>query len=99
MINELDGLAKGSKEGQYDTAEHAVMVRSGAESAIRFLEAEFESRGGHIRAMTSKGTTMDTIAFRSEESMETVSLKLLVARSQLRWMSPLLSLFLTLGQF
>ena len=74
MLNELDGLAKGSKVGQYDSAEHANMVRTNAEAAVKAIEAEFVARNSHCKAMTSKGTMMDTIAYRSEETVEVVSL-------------------------
>ena len=72
MLNELDGLAKGSKVGQYDSVEHANMVRSNAEAAVRTVEEEFAARNSHWKAMTSKGSMMDTIAFRSEETVEVV---------------------------
>ena len=67
VITELDGLSKGSKEGQYDSFEHAEKVRKRAQSTVEFLEREFEARNSHLRAITSKGNVMDTIAFRSEE--------------------------------
>lgn len=73
MINELDGLAKNLKESCYDTIEQAQMVRTAAEMAVEFLEAEFERRNHHLRAITSKGSTLDTIAFRSEEPQDAVS--------------------------
>ena len=68
VITELDGLAKGSRDGQYDTVEHADMVKSSAEATISFLEREFEKRNPCLRALTSKGTVMDTIAYRSEDT-------------------------------
>ena len=73
MINELDGLAKGSRVGQYDNAEHAATVKEGAIQAVSYLEAQFGARNQHLRALTSKGTPMDTISFRSEETSEDVS--------------------------
>ena len=68
VINELDGLAKGSREGQYDSQDHADKVTDRAGQTVQFLEAEFEQKNSHLKAQTSKGTTMETIAFRSEES-------------------------------
>ena len=44
------------------------MVRSIAEDSVEFLEKKFESRNPHLRAITSKGTILDTIAYRCEES-------------------------------
>jgi len=73
VINELDGLAKNLKESCYDSIEQAEMVRTAAELAVQFLEAEFERRNHHLRAITSKGSTLDTIAFRSEEPQDVVS--------------------------
>jgi hypothetical protein len=72
VINELDGLSKGCRDRQYEFAEHAEMVRTGAKSAMAYLEREFESRNSHLRALTSEGTVMDTIAFRSEQSRDVV---------------------------
>jgi protein SMG6 len=68
----LDGLAKGSREGQYDTLEHAEMVYTGAQRTIQFLEREFDNRNSHLRALTSKGSVMDTIAYRAEETTDEV---------------------------
>lgn len=74
VINELDGLSRGSRDRQYELAEHAEMVRSGAKTALGYLEQQFESRNSHIRALTSEGTVLDTIAFRSEQLKDTVRL-------------------------
>lgn len=71
-MNELDGLAKGSRAGQYDSLEHAQMVRANAEAAVRAVEAEFAARNSHWKALTSKGSMLDTIAYRSEETAEVV---------------------------
>ncbi|XP_070572544.1 telomerase-binding protein EST1A-like [Ptychodera flava] len=67
VINELDGLAKGSREGQYINAAHANRVQQGARAAISYLEDEFELYNNRIRAVTSRGSVLDTIAFRSED--------------------------------
>lgn len=68
MINELDGLAKGSKDGQNSTQQHANRVRKTSEESVQFLEAEFEKKNSHLKTQTSKGNILETIAFRSEES-------------------------------
>ena len=36
-------------------------------SAIDFLENEFSQRNPQVKTVTSKGTELDTIAFRSED--------------------------------
>jgi len=68
VINELDGLSKGARAQQYDSPDHATMVQSRAGAAIGWLETEFQARNPHLRAQTSKGSVMDTIAFRDEEA-------------------------------
>ncbi|XP_071789924.1 telomerase-binding protein EST1A-like [Asterias amurensis] len=67
VINELDGLSKGSLDNQYEDQSHAHKVQEGAEQAILCLEEKFEQRNKYLRALTSKGTVLDTIAYRSEE--------------------------------
>ena len=81
MINELDGLAKGSREGQYKDPIHAYQVKSCAASAMRYLEEQFELGNKHVRALTGKGTVMDTIMFRSEESSNKVGILSLIIHS------------------
>ena len=68
-MNELDGLAKGSRVGQYATAEHAAMVQRSAAAAVTFLEEQFASskQTSHLRILTAKGSVLHTIAYRSEE--------------------------------
>ncbi|XP_005096140.1 telomerase-binding protein EST1A [Aplysia californica] len=68
VINELDGLSRGARDQQYDSPDHANMVKTQASQAVQFLEAEFEVKNSHLRAQTAKGTVLETIAFRSEES-------------------------------
>ena len=48
------------------------MVKDGSEAAVLFLEAQFGKRNPNLRALTSKGSIMDTIAFRSEEAHQEV---------------------------
>lgn len=73
VINELDGLTLGARDHQYDSPNHAHMVKCQAQAAIEFLQAEFEQKNTHLRAQTSKGSILETIAFRSEESDSSVS--------------------------
>eukprot|EP00057_Strongylocentrotus_purpuratus_P028192 XP_011682666.1 PREDICTED: telomerase-binding protein EST1A isoform X1 [Strongylocentrotus purpuratus] len=68
VINELDGLARGSREGQYSDPHHAVKVQHGARYAVEYLEEEFANRNRYLRALTSKGSSLDNIRFRSEEA-------------------------------
>ena len=70
---ELDGLSRGSKDRHFDSAEHADMLRSSAQQAVAFLEHSFDARNSHLRALTAEGTTLDTIAFRSEQLKDSVS--------------------------
>ncbi|XP_067288844.1 telomerase-binding protein EST1A isoform X1 [Pseudorasbora parva] len=69
VITELDGLAKGqdSREGISNGA-HARQVQERARAAVMFLEKAFESRDPCIRALTSRGNTLESIAFRSEDT-------------------------------
>lgn len=69
VITELDGLAKGqdSREGVGNGA-HARQVQDRARAAVMFLEKAFESRDPSIRALTSRGNTLESIAFRSEDT-------------------------------
>ncbi|CAH1802167.1 unnamed protein product, partial [Owenia fusiformis] len=71
VLNELDGLSKGGNNSQYESQDHATMVQQEATKAVAYLEEQFEQRNPHIRALTSKGTTIDTVAFRSEETDKT----------------------------
>ncbi|CAH1244302.1 SMG6 [Branchiostoma lanceolatum] len=67
VINELDGLARGSKPGLDKTSGHAQKLQQGAMLAVQFLEDQFSHHDSHLRALTSKGTSLDTIAFRNED--------------------------------
>lgn len=64
----MDGLAKGSKHSQNDSPEHASRVQQKAKEMVEFLEEEFEKKSSHLKALTSKGSVMETISFRSEET-------------------------------
>ncbi|KAK7487887.1 hypothetical protein BaRGS_00020788 [Batillaria attramentaria] len=76
VVNELDGLAKGSQHGRGnhrddDSPEHASMVMRHATQALAYLESEFKARNTQLRVQTSKGSVLETLAFRSEESDNT----------------------------
>ena len=74
VINELDGLAQGKRHVQHsESADHVEKVRTRARATVDYLEAEFEKKHTHLKALTSKGSTMETISFRSEETDMTVS--------------------------
>lgn len=74
VISELDGLAQGSKQGQAESEDHARKVKTRAQNTIEYLEQEFEKKNNRLKALTSKGTVMETIAFRSEETDSSVSI-------------------------
>ena len=44
-----------------------------AKATIDYLEQEFEKKNSHLKAQTSKGSVLETIAFRVEETDKTVS--------------------------
>ncbi|GFW59426.1 telomerase-binding protein EST1A [Trichonephila clavipes] len=67
VINELDGLTRGKRVNGHSTPEHTSRVTALSSEAILFLEEQFASRHPHLRAITSKGSILDTISFRSEE--------------------------------
>ncbi|XP_043574825.1 telomerase-binding protein EST1A [Chiloscyllium plagiosum] len=67
VINELDGLAKG-QDTDYHGGNHAKLVQERAKKAIDFLEQKFESRDSCLRALTSRGNELESIAFRSEDT-------------------------------
>ncbi|OCT94059.1 telomerase-binding protein EST1A [Xenopus laevis] len=66
VIHELDGLAKGQEFDQRN-ADHARALQEKARKAIQFLEQGFEAREPYLRALTSRGNELDSIAFRSED--------------------------------
>jgi protein SMG6 len=68
VINELDKLAKSAHYMNYDSAEHADYVHKSAKQAVKFLNQRFEKGNEkNLKAMTSKGSVLETIQFRSEE--------------------------------
>ncbi|XP_068678866.1 telomerase-binding protein EST1A-like [Montipora foliosa] len=67
VINELDGLRKDFHRDKYNDLQHAQYVLENARCAVDFLEYEFSQRNAQVKAVTSKGSELDTIAFRSED--------------------------------
>uniref|UniRef100_A0A3Q2XRK8 Telomerase-binding protein EST1A n=1 Tax=Hippocampus comes TaxID=109280 RepID=A0A3Q2XRK8_HIPCM len=74
VITELDGLAKGQDAsgggggGGGHAAAHVRGVQEKARQAVLFLERAFEAREPRLRALTSRGTQLESIAFRSEDT-------------------------------
>uniref|UniRef100_A0A8C5G1S8 Telomerase-binding protein EST1A n=1 Tax=Gouania willdenowi TaxID=441366 RepID=A0A8C5G1S8_GOUWI len=72
VITELDGLAKGQESfggGNYNvSAAHVRAVQEKARLAVAFLERGFENREPYLRALTSRGNQLESIAFRSEDT-------------------------------
>ena len=67
VINELDKLAKSISNYNDDSIEHAEYVQRNARKSIQFLTMKFEKRERNLKALTSQGSVMETIQFRSEE--------------------------------
>ncbi|XP_041657100.1 telomerase-binding protein EST1A [Cheilinus undulatus] len=83
VITELDGLAKGqdnfsgvgsggrntgSRSNYNVSANHVQAVQEKAQLAVAFLEKGFEAREPNLRALTSRGNQLESIAFRSEDT-------------------------------
>ncbi|XP_026862235.2 telomerase-binding protein EST1A isoform X2 [Electrophorus electricus] len=68
VITELDGLAKGLECRDGEPAAHARLVQEQAKAAVAFLEKGFEAREPGLRALTSRGSQLESIAFRSEDT-------------------------------
>lgn len=77
VITELDGLAKGQDNfggglgpNVHNTgnAAHFRPVQEKARLAVSFLEKRFEAREPCLRALTSRGNQLESIAFRSEDT-------------------------------
>ncbi|XP_047660699.1 telomerase-binding protein EST1A [Tachysurus fulvidraco] len=71
VITELDGLAKGQECRDMDyigETAHARQVQECAKAAMTFLEKGFEAREPGLRALTSRGNQLESIAFRSEDT-------------------------------
>ncbi|XP_032220380.1 telomerase-binding protein EST1A [Nematostella vectensis] len=67
VINELDGLGREPMLDKYHDPRHAQRVYLNARAAIDFLEDQFSLRNPQVNALTSKGSVLDTIAYRSED--------------------------------
>uniref|UniRef100_A0A8C7XFG0 Telomerase-binding protein EST1A n=1 Tax=Oryzias sinensis TaxID=183150 RepID=A0A8C7XFG0_9TELE len=67
VITELDGLAKGQDTFGGGLA-HVRAVQAKARLAVAFLEKGFEAREPCLRALTSRGNQLESIAFRSEDT-------------------------------
>ncbi|XP_034034093.1 telomerase-binding protein EST1A-like [Thalassophryne amazonica] len=84
VITELDGLAKGqdnfaggaglcgrstgSRGNSNISVAHLRAVQEKARLAVAFLEKGFEAREQCLRALTSRGNQLESIAFRSEDT-------------------------------
>ncbi|KAF7657019.1 hypothetical protein LDENG_00032940 [Lucifuga dentata] len=84
VITELDGLAKGQdsfggglgsggrstgSRGNFSVSvTHVRAVQEKARLAVAFLEKGFEAREPCLRALTSRGNQLESIAFRSEDT-------------------------------
>nr|XP_057944285.1 telomerase-binding protein EST1A [Doryrhamphus excisus] len=81
VITELDGLAKGQdtfggglghgagyRGNSNVSAAHMRAVQEKAHLAVAFLEHGFEAREPRLRALTSRGNQLESIAFRSEDT-------------------------------
>ncbi|CAF0768507.1 unnamed protein product [Brachionus calyciflorus] len=67
VLSELEKLAKSISNLYDDSQEHAEYLQKNARKAIEFLNLKFEKRERNIKAMTSQGSILETIQFRTEE--------------------------------
>ena len=67
VINELEKLAKSITNCNDDSIEHAEYVQRNARKAIQYLNEKFDKRERNLKALTSQGSVLETIQFRSEE--------------------------------
>ncbi|RNA08050.1 telomerase-binding EST1A isoform X1 [Brachionus plicatilis] len=67
VLSELEKLAKSISNLFDDSQEHAEYLQKNAKRAIEFLNSKFEKRERNIKAMTSQGSILETIQFRTEE--------------------------------
>lgn len=73
VLNELEKLAKYLSYSNDDSLEHAEYLQRSAKKSIEFLNKKFEKRDKNIKAMTSQGSVLETIQFRTEEVVKHVS--------------------------
>uniref|UniRef100_A0A131XZR4 Putative nonsense-mediated mrna decay protein n=1 Tax=Ixodes ricinus TaxID=34613 RepID=A0A131XZR4_IXORI len=67
VVNELYGLARGTRQGPHQSPDHSQKVALAARAAVSYLEERFDHRESKLKAITSRGSVMDTISFRSED--------------------------------
>eukprot|EP00794_Sanderia_malayensis_P014310 gene14310-15800_t len=67
VVNELDGLKKNTIAHKYPSEAYAAHVSKRASMSIGLLEQWFGEGNSQLKALTSVGTELDTIAFRDEE--------------------------------
>lgn len=72
VLSELEKLAKSISNLFDDSQEHAEYLQKNAKKAINFLNSKFEKRERNIKAMTSQGSILETIQFRTEEVVKPV---------------------------
>jgi len=65
VVNELDGLKKGRELKTQSS--NAAIVQERARLAVEMLERRFGDSDKQLKALTSAGTELETIAFRDEE--------------------------------
>ncbi|KAM4620014.1 telomerase-binding protein EST1A [Polymixia lowei] len=64
----MGGRGGGSRGNHNDSGAHARAVQDKARLAVAFLERGFEAREPCLRALTSRGNQLESIAFRSEDT-------------------------------
>lgn len=63
------GIRNAGSRGNYNaSADHLQAVQEKARLAVAFLEKGFEAREPCLRALTSRGNQLESIAFRSEDT-------------------------------
>lgn len=67
VVSELEKLSKSISNWNDDSIEHAEYVQKNARKAMVYLNEKFEKRQRNIKAMTSQGSVLETIQFRTEE--------------------------------
>ncbi|XP_028969019.1 telomerase-binding protein EST1A [Galendromus occidentalis] len=74
VVNELDGLARGTNNSSgaraHQDPEHAARVTAFAQDALSYLKEMFNAREPKLRTITSRGSLLDSIAFRTETGTE-----------------------------
>ncbi|XP_065055550.1 telomerase-binding protein EST1A-like isoform X1 [Rhopilema esculentum] len=71
VVNELDGLKKGRDvPSKCPNEANAMLVKERARIAMEMLENRFSEDNARLKALTSAGTELDSIAFRNEEFLQ-----------------------------